>query len=254
MSADITRRKVVEGSIAAVAGASALGAAIAAARFVPHNRGGLLGIGEALTYSAQRLITSNQALAREFDKTQISQVAPVNGLPPVDETYRNLAANGFKDWRLTIDGMVDRPMSLSLDELKAMPSESHTILHACEEGWSYIAEWTGVRLSHVLERVGTQGQARYAVFTPFENVNQNTGARRVLWDGIDMADALHPQTILAYAMNGEDLSLGHGAPVRLRMSRQLGYKNTKYLLRITLTDNPDKARDPTRRGTWYGGI
>lgn len=253
MSRLITRRTLVSAGLATAAGASAFGAA-AHYGLIPPNLGGVLGIGETLTYSVQRLLTSGQARAREFPRSRISKVHPVNGLPPADEVYRGLLANGFKDWRLTVEGMVARPASLSLEDLKRLPAETHITLHACEEGWSYIAEWTGVRLSTVLDMLGTHGQARYVVFTPYENVNQNTGAKRVLWDSIDMADALHPQTLLAYGMNGEELPAGHGAPVRLRLARQLGYKNTKFLSKITVTDGTAALRDSTRRGPWYGGI
>jgi DMSO/TMAO reductase YedYZ molybdopterin-dependent catalytic subunit len=253
MSRLVTRRALVTGAAAAGVG----GATYLAAQYgliPPDYRRGILGVGETLTYSAQRLLTSGQSLAREFSRDRISKVAPVNGLPPADATYQKLLADGFKDWRLTIEGLVTKPMTVSLEDLKSLPSESHITLHACEEGWSYIAEWTGVRLSHMLDLVGTREEARYVVFTPFENVNQNSGITRVLWDSIDMADALHPQTLLAYGMNGEDLPPGHGAPVRLRVSRQLGYKNIKFLTRMTVTDNIETAIDISRRGTWYGGI
>jgi DMSO/TMAO reductase YedYZ molybdopterin-dependent catalytic subunit len=255
MSRLLTRRKLVVGGVAAAAGASSVGAAIHfAGRYglIPPDHTGILGVGKTLTYASQRLLTSSQALAREFTRSAISKVHPVNGLPPETDMYRGWLANGFEGWRLTIDGLVARPMSFSLDELKRLPMESHITLHACEEGWSYIAEWTGVRLSHLLELVGTRPEARYVVFTPFEN--SNNVVSRVLWSSIDMAEALHPQTLLAYGMNGEELPAGHGAPVRLRLARQLGYKNTKYLYRITLIDNMEAANDPARRGPWYGGI
>jgi DMSO/TMAO reductase YedYZ molybdopterin-dependent catalytic subunit len=219
---------------------------------IPPDHAGILGIGETLTYASQRLLTSRYSMAREFSRSEMSTIAPVNGPHPIDETYLALLGDGFKNWRLSIEGLVARPMSFSLDELKRLPAESRILLHACEEGWSYIAEWTGVRLSHVLDLVGTRPEARYVVFTPFEN--SNNGVSRVLWSSIDMAEALHPQTLLAYGMNGEELPAGHGAPVRLRLARQLGYKNTKYLYRITLIDNMEAANDPARRGPWYGGI
>jgi DMSO/TMAO reductase YedYZ molybdopterin-dependent catalytic subunit len=147
---------------------------------------------------------------------------------------------------------VKRPMSFSLDELKRLPAENHILLHACEEGWSYIAEWTGVRLSDVLNLVEIDPDARYVGFIPFANPKQDTGVVRVLWDSIDMADALHPQTLLAYGMNGEALPADYGAPVRLRLARHLGYKNTKYLSQIIVTDRKDFYRKGL--GTWYGGI
>jgi DMSO/TMAO reductase YedYZ molybdopterin-dependent catalytic subunit len=143
-------------------------------------------------------------------------------------------------------------VSFSLEELKRLPAESHITLHACEEGWSYIAEWTGVRLATVLDLVQTRPEAAYIAFEPFANPNQSRSLVRALWETIDMDDALHPQTLLAYAMNGEALPPDHGAPIRLRLSRHLGYKNTKYLSRIIVTDRRDFYRKS--RGTWYGGI
>jgi len=253
MSKLLTRRNLVVGGVAAAA-AGIGGATHLAGRYnlIPPDHAGILGVGKTLTYASQRLLTSNEALAREFPRSEISEVHPVNGLPPENEAFRGLAANGFADWRLSIDGMVERPMSFSLGELKQLPSDTRILLHACEEGWSYIAEWTGVRLAHVLELVGARPEARYVVFTPFEN--SNNGVSRVLWSSIDMAEAFHPQTLLAYGMNGEALPAGHGAPLRLRLARQLGYKNTKYLYRITLTDDMTSANDNARRGPWYGGI
>jgi DMSO/TMAO reductase YedYZ molybdopterin-dependent catalytic subunit len=257
MSGILTRRRFVAGGLATAASATGVGAAIYAAGdygLIPPDHGGILGIGKTLTYSSQRLLTSGQALAREFPRSRISRVHPTNGLVPGGDAFRRLAANGFVDWRLAVDGLVARPRSFSLDDLKRLPMESHITLHACEEGWSYIAEWTGVRLSNVLDMVGIRPGARYVVFMPFENADQNTGVLRVLWQSIDMAEALHPQTLLAYGMNGKDLPPGHGAPLRLRLARQLGYKNTKYLYRIAVIDNPEAAHDPVRRGPWYGGI
>jgi DMSO/TMAO reductase YedYZ molybdopterin-dependent catalytic subunit len=255
MSGLLTRRTLVTAGLATAAGASGLGGVYYFAGrngLIPPDYGGILGVGETLTYASQRLLTSGQPLAREFSRSEISKVPVVNGPAPTDETYQALAADGFKDWRLQVEGLVARPMSFSLEELKRLPAESHIILHACEEGWSYIAEWTGVRLSHVLDLVETRPEARLAGFIPFANHNQNTGAVRVLWDSIDMADALHPQTLLAYGMNGEALPADHGAPIRLRMARQLGYKNTKYLYKIVVTDDMDFYRKGL--GPWYGGI
>jgi DMSO/TMAO reductase YedYZ molybdopterin-dependent catalytic subunit len=255
MTGLLTRRTLVTAGLKTAAGASGLGAAVFFAgrnRLIPPDYAGILGVGETLTYASQRLLTSGQPLAREFKRSEISKVAPVNGPAPTDETYQALLADGFKDWRLQVEGLIARPTAFSLEELKRLPAESHIILHACEEGWSYIAEWTGVRLSHVLDLVGTRPEARYVAFIPFANTNQNTGVVRALWDSIDMADALHPQTLLAYGMNGAALPADHGAPVRLRLGRQLGYKNTKYLSQIIVTDRMDFYRKG--RGPWYGGI
>jgi DMSO/TMAO reductase YedYZ molybdopterin-dependent catalytic subunit len=231
MSKFFTRRTFITGGLATVAGASGVGAAVYFAGrhgLIPPDHAGILGVGKTLTYSTQRLLTSGHTLAREFKRSDISKVAPVNGPHPMDETYRGFLADGFKGWRLSIEGLVARPVSFSLEELKRLPAESHITLHACEEGWSYIAEWTGVRLAAVLDLVETRPESRYVVFEPFANPNQSGRLVRVLWDSIDMADALHPQTLLAYGMNGEDLPPDHGAPVRLRLARHLGYKNTKY--------------------------
>lgn len=253
MSNFFTRRKLITAGLSTAAGASVIGAAAYfASRYglIPPDHTGILGIGETLTYSTQRLLTSRHSLAREFKRSDISKIAPVNGPHPTDENYRKLIANGFREWRLLVEGLVGRPASLSLEELKRLPSESHIILHACEEGWSYIAEWTGVRLASVLDLVEIRPGARYVVFEPFPNPSQTTGVVRVLGGSIDMADALHPQTVLAYGMNGEALPADHGAPVRLRLGRHLGYKNTKYLARIIVTDKIGFKG----RGTWYGGI
>jgi DMSO/TMAO reductase YedYZ molybdopterin-dependent catalytic subunit len=255
MSGLVTRRTLVTAGLTTAAGAAGLGAANHfAGRYalIPPDRGGILGIGETLTYSAQRLLTSGYSLAREFKRSDISKAPVVNGPAPVDETYRALRADGFKDWRLQIEGLIARPTSFSLDELKRLPMERHIMLHACEQGWSYIAEWTGVRLSSVLDLVKTRPEARYVAFIPFANPRQTTGEVRVQWDSIDMADALHPQTLLAYGMNGEALPADFGAPIRLRLGRQLGYKNTKYLSRLIVTDDMDFYRKGL--GTWYGGI
>jgi DMSO/TMAO reductase YedYZ molybdopterin-dependent catalytic subunit len=251
----LLRRRFITAGLATAAGASGLGTAVYFANrygLIPPDHSGVIGIGETLTFATQRLLTSEHSLAREFERSEISHVAPVNGPHPTDEKYQALLADGFKDWRLSIEGLVTRPVSLSVDDLKRLPAENHILLHACEEGWSYIAEWTGVRLATVLDLAGLRPEARYIVFEPFANPNQARTVVRVLWETIDMADALHPQTMLAYGMNGEALPPDHGAPVRLRMGRQLGYKNTKYLSRIVVTNDRDFYRKG--RGTWYGGI
>jgi len=255
MSRPRTRRTFLTAGLAAAAGASGLGAASHFAErygLIPPDHSGIVGIGETLTYATQRLLTSRHSMAREFTRHDISQVAPVNGPHPRDAKYLSLLADGFKDWRLSIEGLVSRPVSLSLDELKRLPEESHILLHACEEGWSYIAEWAGVRLATALNLAGVRPEGRYVVFEPFANPNQSGSVVRVLWDSVDMADALHAQTLLAYGMNGEALPTDHGAPIRLRLGRHLGYKNTKYLSRIIVTDRRDYYRKS--RGTWYGGI
>jgi DMSO/TMAO reductase YedYZ molybdopterin-dependent catalytic subunit len=253
MSDMLTRRKLIRTGLAAAAGVSGLGvAARLADRYglVPPDHGGIYGVGETLTYAAQRLLMSRHSLAREFSRNQISKVFPVNGEPPDDESYQRHLADGFREWRLEVDGLVARPSSFSLADLRDYRSVTQITHQACEEGWSFIAEWTGVPLSSVLTVVGVSREARYVVFFPFDDS----------WDSLDMADALHPQTLLAYAMNGQELPIPHGAPVRLRVARQLGYKSVKYLSRIAVTDSVKNigkglgSASPEQGYSWFAGI
>ena len=227
---DLSRRKLMVSGLAAAAGASGLAMAARLAQkygLVPPDHGGIFGLGETLTYASQRLLTRH-ALAREFPRDRISaRPFPNEFAQPTDE-YKRLQAGGFADWRLVIDGMVHQPASLSISELKSYPSRSHITELTCEEGWSYIAEWIGVPLSHVLNLAGIHPQAKYVVYTSMEPDG---------WDSIDMADALHPQTFLCYGMNGSDLPVAHGGPLRMRLPRQIGYKNLKFITRLTVTDN-----------------
>jgi DMSO/TMAO reductase YedYZ molybdopterin-dependent catalytic subunit len=249
----LTRRKLITTGLAATAGA--FGVAVAARLadrygLIPPDDDGIYGVGETLTYAVQRLLTSPHSLAREFDRREISKVFPVNGGPPESETYRRLLARDFADWRLEVNGLVARPTSFSLAELKRLPSRSQITHQACEEGWSFIAEWTGVPLSEVLSVVGVQAQAKFVVFFPFDES----------WDSLDMPDAWHPQTLLAYGMNAQELPTAHGAPVRLRVARQLGYKSVKYLSRMTVTDTLKDigkglgSYSPEVGYSWYAGI
>jgi DMSO/TMAO reductase YedYZ molybdopterin-dependent catalytic subunit len=265
MSERLSRRKLIATGIAAAAGASGLAvAAHLADRYglIPPDDGGIYGVGETMTYAAQRLLMSRHSLAREFTRSDISKIAPVKGPPPEDETYQRLLAGGFADWRLKIDGLVARPSFFTLADLKRLPAESHIYHQACEEGWSFIAEWIGVRLSYVLNLVGILPQAKYVVFFGFDT-NFDAADKRSIkgkWNSLDMSDAWHPQALLAYGMNGQDLPTPHGAPVRLRVPRQLGGKSTKYLSLITVTDTvKDIGRGfgagGTERGfSWYAGI
>jgi DMSO/TMAO reductase YedYZ molybdopterin-dependent catalytic subunit len=165
-------------------------------------------------------------LAREFPRDRISPRPFPNELAPLTEEFKRLQTRRFADWRLSIDGMVHEPTSFSIAELRSYPSRSHITELACEEGWSYIAEWIGVPLFQVLHRVGVHPQARYVVYASIEPDT---------WDSIDMADALHPQTFLCYGMNGSELPVAHGGPLRMRLPRQIGYKNIKFITRLTVT-------------------
>src|SRR6266853_1179219 len=243
---NLSRRKWITTGLAATAGASGLAiAARLADRYglIPPDHGGIYGAGETLTYAAQRLLT-RRSLAREFPRDQISKAPVANGKPPQDEAFKRLQAAGFADWRLAVDGMVARPASFSLAELRSLPSRSQITQLACEEGWSFIAEWTGVPLSDVLSAVGILPKARYVVYFSLQPK---------WWQSIDMADALHPQTLLIYGMNGGELSMGHGGPLRLRVPRQLGYKSVKFITRLTVTDSLKKF-SPEGSYAWYAGI
>jgi DMSO/TMAO reductase YedYZ molybdopterin-dependent catalytic subunit len=249
----LSRRKLLITGMAATAGAAGLGVAARLGEtygLVPPDHGGLYGLGETLTYASQRLLTRH-SLAREFSKNQISERPLPNEIAPLGDEFKRLQAGNFLDWRLTVDGMVDRPGSFSIDQLKSYPSRNQITEIACEEGWSYIAEWHGVPLSHLLNVVGAHPQARYVVYYSIQPD---------WWESMDMADALHPQTFLTYGMNGDDLPVGNGGPLRMRLPRQLGYKSVKFLTHLTVTDNLKKfgkglgSASPEGGYAWYAGI
>lgn len=245
----LSRRQLIT---AGVAGASGLAAASIADRYglVPPGGAGIWAPGEALTYAAQRVLTGN-APAREFPRELISKPPHANGRPPKDEAFLKHQSAGFADWRLSIDGLVERPMEFSVADIKSFPSRSQITHLACEEGWSFIAEWTGVPLSSILERAGIASNAKYVVYRSIQER---------WWDSVDMADALHPQTIIAWGMNGADLPVGHGGPLRMRVPRQLGYKSVKYVTRLTVVDSVKEfgkgmGSFAAERGyAWYNGI
>jgi DMSO/TMAO reductase YedYZ molybdopterin-dependent catalytic subunit len=215
-------------------------------------------MGDLLTYKAHRLLLPEHSLVREYEYTDISSSPAIGTTNPADpsqpafnpehaETYERLRRDDFADWRLTVEGSVSRPRTFSLADLKAMPSRTQITRHTCEEGWSAIAQWTGVPLRAVLEAAGIRPEARFVQFLAYD-----------FWaDGIDMLDALHPQTILAYGMNGRELPIGHGAPLRVRVETQLGYKSMKFLRRIVVTsefDDHGPFGNLQNGWSWYAGI
>jgi len=249
----LSRRRLITSGLAAAAGVAGLGVAARLAQkygLVPPDHRGLYGLGETLTYASQRLLTRH-SLAREFSRSQISKPPLANEMAPPNAAFKRLQAGGFADWRLAINGMVERPASFSLAQLQSYPTRSQITQLACEEGWSYIAEWIGVPLSHVLGIVGVHPQARYVVYYSIEPD---------WWESIDMADALHPQTFLAYGMNGGELPVGNGGPLRLRLPRQLGYKSVKFITQLTVTDSLKGfgkglgSASPEAGYAWYAGI
>jgi len=250
---EISRRKLITTGIVVAAGATGLAVAgkLAARHgLIPPDAGGIYGPGETLTYAAQRLLTRH-SMAREFSQNEISREPFANEVAPLGDEFNRLQGTGFVDWRLTVDGMAARPTAFSLAEIRSFPTSSHTTMIGCEEGWTYIAEWTGVPLSHILERVGSLPQVRYVVYRSIQPD---------WWESIDMADALHPQTVIAHRMNGAELPVPFGGPLRLRIPRQLGYKSVKYITRLTLTDSLKSfgkglgSAAPEAGYAWYAGI
>ena len=246
----ITRRTAIMAGLAAAGG-------LLVTRYpknLPPTYGNLLRMGDTFTYAAHRTLLPGQSLVREYSHEEITSF-PATGTadpgvlnkPGLSDAYRRLKAGDFAEWRLSVEGRVARPRSFSLAELKQLPSRTQITRHTCEEGWTAIGEWTGVPLSLVLDTAGILPTARFVVFHSFDD-----------WvDSIDLFDALHPQTLLAYGMNGRDLPVPHGAPVRLRVERQMGYKSMKYLRRIVVTDEFDDggAKGNIENGwAWYTGI
>jgi DMSO/TMAO reductase YedYZ molybdopterin-dependent catalytic subunit len=212
---------------------------------------------EGLTMGAQRLISSREAMAREFGAADMSPVFRSNGTAnPNTPDYNRLAAGGFADWRLAVDGLVQRPLALSLDQIRRMPRRTQITRHDCVEGWSAIGKWTGVPLSLVLDQAGLHHDTRYIVFHCADRLGG-----RPYYESIDLIDAFHPQTILAWAMNDRMLPIPNGAPLRLRVERQLGYKHAKYLMRIEaratlagLYDGRGGYWEDVAGYEWYAGI
>lgn len=210
-----------------------------------------------LNRAGQRSLISRQALAQEFDRTQMSRVFKANGATTVETpAYQQHLAEGFANWRLVIDGLVATPLSLSLAQIMAMPAREQITRHDCVEGWSAIGQWKGAPLALMLQAAGLSTRARYIVFHCAD-----------LWDGtpyyesIDLVDAFHPQTILAWSMNGAMLPVAHGAPLRLRVERLLGYKHAKYVMRIeavasfsAIGQGKGGYWEDRSNYEWYGGI
>jgi DMSO/TMAO reductase YedYZ molybdopterin-dependent catalytic subunit len=250
---NISRRKLITTGLAATAGVAGLATASHLARrygLIPPDSGGIYGLGETLTYGAQRLLTRH-SLAREFPRSMISKAPFANETAPPNEAFKRHIATGFSDWRLTVDGMVAHPAAFSLSDLKSLPVHNQITEVVCEEGWSYIAEWIGTPLVNVLNAVGVLPQARYLVYFSIEPD---------WWESVDMADALHPQTFLTLGMNDGDLPVKFGGPLRLRVPRQLGYKSVKYITHITATDSLKRfgkglgSASPEGGYAWYAGI
>jgi DMSO/TMAO reductase YedYZ molybdopterin-dependent catalytic subunit len=246
----MTRRRLI------VAGLASVGGMVIARSpgHLPPTYGNLLRLGDTVTYAAHRALLPGQSLVREYSLADITSF-PATGTTdpgtrpdlPLATAYRRHQSAQFADWRLPVEGRVRQPRHFSLADLKRLPARTQVTRHTCEEGWTAIGQWTGVPLSALLDAAGILPTARFVTFQSFDD-----------WiDCLDLIDALHPQTIVAYGMNGRDLPIQHGAPARLRVERQLGYKSMKYLHRIVVTDEFD---DGGKQGSiqngwaWYTGI
>jgi DMSO/TMAO reductase YedYZ molybdopterin-dependent catalytic subunit len=256
MSGDLDRRGFLTRGLA-VASAALLGGCdnLSSQPWVQR----ILTSAETLTRVTQRALLSPRALAREYSEADLSKDFKANGsINPPDPDYRALAANDFADWKLDVGGLVGAPLSLSLADLHAMPSRTQITRHDCVEGWSCIGKWKGVPLSALLERAKMQPDARYIVFYCADTLGRSTGEK--YYESIGLEDAFHPQTILAYEMNDQVLPVPHGAPLRLRVERQLGYKMAKYIMRIEAVGSFDDIRGgqggywEDRGYAWYAGI
>ena len=223
----------------------------------------LLDFGDNFTRYAQRLAMWNRPLVREYTLDQLSKPyvgfnGYGNGIDP-DPVYARLYAEGFESWRLRIGGLVSRPLELSLAELRTLPSRTQITMHSCVDGWNAIGQWTGVPLGGLLTRARILPSARYVVFYGMDT-DRTLGINK--YQSLDVLDAFHPQTLIAYALNGETLRMQYGAPVRLRIELQIGHKNLKHIDRIEVVDRERLTRIHGGRGgsaedkgwQWYTGV
>jgi DMSO/TMAO reductase YedYZ molybdopterin-dependent catalytic subunit len=250
----ITRRKLI-GSLGLGAGGLLLAGCDKLDRSESFR--GVLRSAEGLTMRAQRLVVDRSALAREFPESDMSPLFRSNGNATADTgAYRAHVATGFRDWRLVVDGRVNRPQSLSLAQIHTMPARTQITRHDCVEGWSAIGKWHGVPLRLLLDLAGLRQDARFIVF---HCADRSRGTP--YYESIDLIDAFHPQTIMAWGMNGDLLSIPHGAPLRLRVERQLGYKHAKFVERIeavsslaTIQGGRGGYWEDVADYEWYAGI
>ena len=217
----------------------------------------LLELAENGSRRAQRLLTRRNKLAKEFEAKDISPKFRANGNPPpITMDYTTDAQNHWTRWRLEVSGLVKQPASFSLADLQAMPSRTQITRHDCVEGWSVIGKWKGVRLKEIINRVQPATDARYVVFRCMDTDSDGVN----YFESIDMIDAVHPQTILAYELNDRPLPIDNGAPLRLRVENQLGYKHAKYIRALEFVSSLDKIGQgkggywEDQGYEWYAGI
>jgi len=254
MSRTITRRGLLTAGVATVGGTLLAGCE-------PLCQGlsmrPLLDFGQLISLRAHRLLLAGQPLVREYTLADISPDFPPNGTElPSGFGYFEMMISQFANWRLKVDGLVRNPLSLSLKEIKELPARTQVTQHNCDEGWTAIGQWTGVPLGHILQMAELAPEARYIVFHCLDELVRGS----LYYESIDLFDAVHPQTILAYGMNGNDLPVRHGAPLRLRVERQVGYKHAKFINRIEAVARLDRIGRgkggfwEDRGYQWYGGL
>ncbi|MEE2775375.1 MAG: molybdopterin-dependent oxidoreductase [Acidobacteriota bacterium] len=222
-----TRRRLLKGL--SILGSALVTGCARDSLLPPQVRGGLVGMADVLTMGTTRMLLADQPLAREYDRGRIAPEFPTWGQTnPEDEEYQRQLREGFADWRLPVSGLIGAPRSFSLDDIRRIQARTQITAHVCEQGWSAIAEWTGAPLTRLLDAAGgISPEARYVVFHSVDG----------WYESLDMFDVVHPQTILAYGLNGRDLPVGNGAPVRLRVERQCGYKSLKFVKSIEVVDS-----------------
>jgi len=255
-----TRRTALRAALAAVGTASLAGCDRLSnnAAFVEA-----LKSAQQLSHGAQRLVAGRKAMAQEFSEADVAAHFKANGtLVPTDAEYQALLKGEFRDWKLQVGGLVEKPAAFTLAELRAMPSRTQITRHDCVEGWSTIGKWKGVQLAHLLEQVRPLPGAKFVVFRCADSMDGASldGRDSTYYESVDMDDAYHVQTVLAYELNDKPLPVNNGAPLRARIERQLGYKHAKYLMRIELVERFDQIRGGAggywedNGYEWYAGI
>ncbi|HUR90527.1 MAG TPA: molybdopterin-binding protein [Ramlibacter sp.] len=250
------RRKMLRAALVGLASGT-----LAGCDALTHNEAAVevLRSAESLTNKVHRAF-GRKALAQEFDASQAAPVFRANGtLEPMGDAYAELVATNFASWRLKVDGLVQKPLEFSLAQLREMPSRTQVTRHDCVEGWSCIGQWKGVRLSHVLGLAQLKPEAKYIVFHCLDQMEEDD-ADSMYYESVDLDDAFHEQTILAYELNGKPVPVGNGAPLRARIERQLGYKQPKYVDRIEAVSEFSQIAGgkggywEDQGYNWYGGI
>ncbi|MFW5633984.1 MAG: molybdopterin-dependent oxidoreductase [Erythrobacter sp.] len=240
-----------------LAGLAALGAGACSRVGESENAGSIFDAAESWHREAHRVLAGRERLAPEFEPSDISPNFRGNGSLTVDTPeYREELANGFPNWRLEVTGLVAKPLSLSLETLRALPQRVQITRHDCVEGWSAIGEWTGPQLSTILDAARVLPEANFIVLRCADTLYG-----RRYYESVDMVDAYHPQTIIAHRLNGENLPEKNGAPLRMRIERQLGYKHAKYLTGIEAVASLDAIGEgkggfweDVADYQWYAGI